>query len=421
MKNIKLNIMKTIRFNSQILLLPFCFTMLTVFGQNQKIIIDTDFPGGNIIIDQCDNLSTKYYEITQDMIHLRPDLRDTKTKWFYWSFRVSGAGDRTLSFNFPDDFIGSFGPAYSLDGGESWQWLHDNIQNNHSSFEYKFQKENDSVLFSMQIPYMASNLNRFLTRHNKNPYLSIDTLTISEKGRVVEQLIVGNPKLKPKYKMVITARHHACESMASYALEGLIEAILAKDSKEIEWLRNNVEILIVPFVDKDGVQDGDQGKNRKPYDHNKDYARESIYNSVRALREKIPVWSEGKLKAALDMHCPGIIGKWHENIYFVGMEGEEIMKEQEHFTQILLESSKGELILNPKDLYLKFGVSWNNSERLKKEAFAGWASSIMEPKSLAITLEIPYSNNEGQQIVPSNAKLFGRDLANAIALYFQNI
>ena len=47
---------------------------------------------------------------------------------------------------------------------------------------------------------------------------------------------------------------------ASYALEGLISAVL--DEPDYEWLRQNVDFLIVPFVDKDGVEEGDQGKQK---------------------------------------------------------------------------------------------------------------------------------------------------------------
>ena len=84
-----------------------------------------------------------------------------------------------------------------------------------------------------------------------------------------------------------------------------------------------VEFFVVPFVDKDGVEDGDQGKNRRPHDHNRDYGGRadgdhSIYASTRALRERIPAWSGGKLRVALDLHCPWIRGEHNEVIYFVG-------------------------------------------------------------------------------------------------------
>jgi hypothetical protein len=68
--------------------------------------------------------------------------------------------------------------------------------------------------------------------------------------------------------------------MASYSLEGLMEGILAGDDVG-RWLAGHVEFLVVPFVDKDGVEEGDQGKNRRPHDHNRDYGPGvSIYTCI---------------------------------------------------------------------------------------------------------------------------------------------
>jgi hypothetical protein len=38
-----------------------------------------------------------------------------------------------------------------------------------------------------------------------------------------------------------------------------------------------VEFCIAPFMDKDGVEEGDQGKLRWPHDHWEDYAEGSRY------------------------------------------------------------------------------------------------------------------------------------------------
>ena len=110
--------------------------------------------------------------------------------------------------------------------------------------------------------------------------------------------------------------------MASYCLEGILETVLS-DSDDGSWFQKNVEVLAVPFMDKDGIENGDQGKNRKPHDHNRDYEGESIYPSVTALWKLIPEWSGGKLRFSMDMHCPYISGGGNapggaENIYFVG-------------------------------------------------------------------------------------------------------
>ncbi|MCF6332023.1 MAG: M14-type cytosolic carboxypeptidase, partial [Draconibacterium sp.] len=170
------------------------FPTIYLFGQND-LEISADFPGGNIIVENCDNKSTLYYQATSDTIKLRPDLRDTEGNWFYWYFRVTGAANRNLFFQFAGHPIGSFGPAYSTDGGKNWNWLHDKIQKNHSSFSFSFGENQDSVMFCMGIPYLQKNFDEFISGYRKNPYVSIHSLTKSEKGRDIEEIHICNPKI----------------------------------------------------------------------------------------------------------------------------------------------------------------------------------------------------------------------------------
>src|SRR5690606_23561203 len=77
-------------------------------------------------------------------------------------------------------------------------------------------------------------------------------------------------------------------------------------------------ILVIPFVDKDGVEKGEQGKNRRGRDHNKDYSGESIYPESQAIRAFLPVWGKNNLEALIDLHCPYIRGRGgHEQIFMI--------------------------------------------------------------------------------------------------------
>ena len=114
----------------------------------------------------------------------------------------------------------------------------------------------------------------------------------------------------------------------------------------------------MPIVDLDGVEDGDQGKNRQPRDHSRDYAGESIYPQVKAIRERLPAWSDGKLRIALDLHCPHIRGTHNEWIYFVGGPDEKIWKEVGRFSEILERVRTGPLPYK-RENNLPFGQAWN--------------------------------------------------------------
>jgi hypothetical protein len=121
--------------------------------------------------------------------------------------------------------------------------------------------------------------------------------------------------------------------MASFALEGLIHSVLTDE--DLAWSREEVEFFIVPFVDKDGVEDGDQGKSRTPRDHNRDYDGESIYPEIRTLRLQVPAWSEGRLRFSLDMHCPYLGGGRSEKVFLVGQDNDYLWQRLTEFSAIL--------------------------------------------------------------------------------------
>ena len=174
------------------------------------------------------------------------------------------------------------------------------------------------------------------------------------------------------------------------------------------------------FVDKDGVEDGDQGKNRRPHDHNRDYNDVSIYPEVAALRAKTRAWSKGKLHVALDLHCPYIRGGHNEDIYIVGSADKAVWKQQQAFGKILQAVNESPLPYQTAN-NLPFGKSWNTPANYTKgTSFGRWAGTL-ESIRLATTLEIPYANAGGKSVTPETARGFGRSLARAIRVYLEGI
>ena len=207
--------------------------------------------------------------------------------------------------------------------------------------------------------------------------------------------------------------------MAGWALEGVIDAVLA-DTPDGRWFRQNVELVAIPFMDKDGVEDGDQGKNRKPHDHNRDYLGESIYPSVAALRELVPKWSRGRLRLAIDMHCPYIRGggdrqSSNERIFFVGNPSQETWERQQQFCRILQQVQTGPLVYDPKH-NLPWGQAWNTLE--EPRSCSRW-TALLPGVLVGTTMEIPYANVAGQPVTVESARALGHDLALAIRTYLE--
>jgi len=374
-----------------------------------EVRVDCDFPGGNVVVEGIDG----------DVVRLRPDLRDTAGWWFYWYYRVREAGGRTLQFRFTDRGpVGVRGPAVSCDGGATWRWLGAKSGDSRS-FTYRFAPEQNDVRFCFTIPYLQADWERFLASHRGNPRLHPDVLCKSRGGRPVQCAYVGKPDGGPQHRVLLTARHHACESLASFAVEGLLATVLDAETQEGRWLAENVELLVVPFVDKDGVERGDQGKNRRPRDHNRDYVGESLYPETAALRELVPKWGGDKLHVTIDLHCPWIRGKHNEEIYMVGSPNPRIWAEQTRFGKILEGVCHGPLPYRAED-NLPFGVAWNQGNNFEQgKSCSRWGSEQPSVR-LATSFEVPYANARGAEVTPDSARAFGRDVARALCRYLRD-
>ncbi|RBP46040.1 zinc carboxypeptidase [Roseimicrobium gellanilyticum] len=384
---------------------------LVVHGQARSpapsFAIDASFPGGNVLVARVDG----------DTIHLAPDKRDSMVPWFYWYFRVTGAAGRTLTFVFDKANIGVRGPGVSVDAGKSWKWLGADVVQD-GTFSFAFPPKAHDVRFSVGMPYVQGDLDRCLQRHKGNPFLHLEQLTKTRKSREVPLIRVSDPAKKARYAIAITARHHCCEMMASYTLEGLMEGALADDAAG-RWLREHAEFLFVPFMDVDGVEDGDQGKNRSPFDHNRDYATNvPRYPEVAALKERLPAWSAGRPMVFLDLHDPALRNDIHEVLHFLEPE-DKIQAGRLDALCTHLEREQQGPILYRKSGNLRFGSGYNKITAQPAPISSGWARSL--PNTLlGCTVEIPYANANGCEVNAESAREFGRDLAVTLMKFLQD-
>jgi len=283
------------------------------------------------------------------------------------------------------------------------------------SFSFEFTKDMSEVRFSFAMPYTEEHLHAFLGSYEGNPCLRKEILCTSRKGRDVEQLFLNKPDSTPKYKLIFTCRHHCCEMMVNYTIQGIIEEILS-GSETGEWFLENTEVCIVPFVDKDGVEDGDQGKNRLPRDHGRDYKGKNLYPETASIQKFLPGWTEGVSLVALDVHCPWIRGDHNEDIYFVGGPNEENWKKVLEFSKVLESVCKDSLPYNAEN-NLPFGKSWNKPNNFSKgRGFKLWTETLPS-LVLSSAIEIPYATAGGEEVNASSAQAFGMDLVSAFKVY----
>ncbi len=387
---------------------------LLLSQSNAVLPANAGFPGGNIVVQRVEG----------HRVFVAPDLRDTQKGqwWFYWNFRLKPAGDTPFEIVFTGkDPIGVRGPAASFDGGETWRWLgansvrQTNANGSHAwSFEAGVPAGAAEARFAFCPQYLQSHLESWLARRRGDPALRVEELCKSRKGRGVEMLRAGclDPA-KSKGIVLLTSRHHCCETMATYAMEGLLDAALADDDTGRRW-RENWEIIAIPFMDKDGVEDGDQGKNRTPHDHNRDYNANPIYPEVAALMA-LGEKQRSRVIASLDLHCPFIRGEWNDRVYIVGSSDTGCWQNQKSFAEIWERVQQGPVRFRPKDC-LAFGTAWNTTNNFSQgRSCTGWARDTFADARLVTGIEIAYADALGVEVNASTARALGRDLARALA------
>ncbi|MCX6997400.1 MAG: M14 family zinc carboxypeptidase [Kiritimatiellaeota bacterium] len=371
--------------------------------------LDAGYPGGNVRIVSREG----------DTFTLAPDLRDTKGWWFYFNFRLRGPADQPVTIRFADaDPIGVRGPAMSSDGGRTWQWLDRKavLQSGKkgSSFSAVVPAGAQEARYAFAPTYLESHLREWLAAHRANPALQVSELCRSRKGRGVELLRAGSrDPAKARGVVLLTARHHACESMASYALEGFLTAVLTDDEPGRRW-RERWQVIALPFADKDGVEQGDQGKNRAPHDHCRDYNAAPLYPEVAAWM-KLGDSLKQRVVFSLDMHCPYLRGDWHDRVHFVGSPAVAAAEKEKAFAQMLERVRRGPLPFRAADGILPHGVAWNTPEsfRAGRSNFC-WAGDTFSEARFTGAIEIPYADARGVEVNADAARALGRDLACAV-------
>lgn len=253
--------------------------------------IHGDFTGGNISVVSADG----------EEIRLENQIRDTFEDWFYWAFCVEGAENRTLTFKMQKNRLGYYGPAVSRDL-ENWTWLDSGTRDSSGdSFTYTFGPNEGKVYFAHDMLYHPKRFSNFAEELG----LPVFELCKGYKGSSIPAVCFGEGDTS----IILTARHHACESTGSYVLEGVIRELF---TAPIEGVR----VLCVPFVDYEGVVRGDQGKSRSPHDHNRDYVFEGepIYPECRAIMEYAEKFGS---HYAVDFHSPWHLGDSNDLLFVV--------------------------------------------------------------------------------------------------------
>lgn len=346
------------------------------------MIISGAHTGGNI----------KLCSIYGDTVTLDNELRDTKERWFYWSFCCEGAAGKTLRFDFQHhNMIGYYGPAVSYDL-VNWHWL--GCRNDDNSFTYTFKENENKVYFAHNMMYLPDRFYSFASDNG----IEVKTLCTSEKGNNVPYVKLGNGKRN----VILTSRHHACEATGNYVLEG----ILCELNRS---LPNDVSVFCVPFVDYDGVVCGDQGKSRFPHDHNRDYCDIPIYKSTKCIQSFV---KENGVYLGFDFHSPWHCGGRNDAVFIV--EQPNMKNEITKFSDLLISQLTNDALKYDGNDNIAPDTEWNRSDN------PNYASYMRKNgAALSFTLETAYFGREDNIFSQQKAVTLGKCFAKALRKYIE--
>ncbi|MDR1783644.1 MAG: hypothetical protein LBR13_05225 [Dysgonamonadaceae bacterium] len=380
-----------------------------------QVAFDADFESGSIgnvtLLDSVDfriseresllHLSylveSRYDPVNPVDIDLQPSAR-----WFY--FRMTGVKNKRiyLQFNNTDPLRA----VYSYDNKIFTRFLDNEAERRRISALFR----HDTVYVAYFTPYTNSFLENRISWWRRHKDVSVSTIGYSSNNRPIKMLTITDNSVRndKKNKVWLHARTHTSETPCSWQLDGLIESLLANNPDALAIRRATV-FYIVPFANPDGVAEGLSRSNSTGVNQEINWDRDDYQTvaEVKALKKTIrELTADRPFDMFLNMHSQVA----NSSTYWV------------HTAQ-----STNERFLR-RELLLCYLNMFNNSYLAPRElSFSdnaprypeGWIWSQSGDKTLAITLETPYSFFGASNIwvTPDNLRDFGKATLNAISAY----
>ena len=284
-------------------------------AEDKTLVFESRFESGNLAV------AAKVSDVEYNLILQNDTNSNGHTQWFY--FRVSNTtanlkvtfsllnfGKSDSLFNYgmkvlvlstldnQREGVGWTRGCHSIsyyqnairkeEGGKSFYTL---------TFSYVFAHSQDTVYFAYSYPYtysdLMADLNRIESETERAQVVSRGLVCNTILGNRCEHLTITNctpERLKPKKKVVISARVHPGETVGSWMMRGALE-FLTSQEPEARLLRDNYIFKVVPMLNPDGVVNGNYRCGLAGVDLNRRWKTPSstlhptIYHTKRLIKD----------------------------------------------------------------------------------------------------------------------------------------
>jgi len=251
------------------------------------ISIDTHIPSGNILYDRIDNNGTVHLNLNREF--------NSFTHWFYFKVLIDKIVNNRLRFSI-DNAIQSaysngwnnYAPFTSLDGLK-WKRLNKGKLLG-SAFNFEVDEFDEEFFLSWYLPYPIDKYNNWLTSISANALIDV-----VKGNNEPDYILLGN---KSKPAIVIVARQHPGESMASFVTEGFVSS-LTNNSELTEKILDKYSVIIFPLLNISGVEKGFHRVNVEGKDLNRCWNSSDV-SEINFVKNKLDNFNS--IHSIIDIH-----------------------------------------------------------------------------------------------------------------------
>jgi len=238
-----------------------------------SIYINSKFDSGNIeIIDANSNPIE---------LAIRHDNQSDFYQWFH--FTVTGAkGKNNLEISLTNASGAAFPKGWQyfqvVASYDKQEWFRVATRYENGQLTFSHAAEHDLVWYSFFTPYSWERHQELIGWAQTYPSCTLTSLGNSLEGRSLSLLTIGDDAPQ-KRKIWLTARQHPGETMAEFAIEGLLQKLLDVNDSCSRALLKSAVFYIIPNMNPDGSVLGHLRTNAAGVNLNREWLNASMAQS----------------------------------------------------------------------------------------------------------------------------------------------
>lgn len=316
---------------------------------------------------------------------IRQDYKSDFYQWFH--FRLTGAAGTPCTLR----ILNAGGSAYP-DGWPGYQarvsedrmsWVQTETSYANGELTIRYTPIGNSVWFAYFAPYSMERHHDLIAEMAQEPGVDVSVLGQTLDGQDLDLVTIGEPG-EGKRSVWIIARQHPGETMAEWAVEGMLRRLTDPADPVAARLRKKCVFYIVPNMNPDGSRRGHLRTNAAGVNLNREWATPTLEGSPEVFHVLAHMDKVG-CDFCLDVHGDEAL----PHNFIAGFEG--VLEATDHQFQ-LLERYKTVLARISPDFQTRVGYVPSRPG----EANMSMSTNALAARygCLAMTLEMPFKDAE---------------------------